>query len=445
MIKINLLAEGKRPVVAREPSGPPWCSTAQLKLANWLLLVRTVVLGLLVAGGWCFMLERQDRAEGRRDRASAQKEVDELAQVIKEVEEFKAKKAELERKIEVINDLKDNQRGPVQIMDEVSKALPELLWLTEHGRRAPERINLRGHGVQHVGGRELHRQPRPGRAVQRADAPGHDARAGRGARTSVRLPADARVFVHEAVEPASRLPGRGRRRRRRDAPRRRRRPPNGRSGVTPWRSRPDSKASPGGTARSSACWSAARWSAAGYYFMAARRKYDRDRAQGPAAGRAPGQDPGRARRQAEAAAVPRRGAAPRARAREAAPDPAGAAQHAGAAAPDPAVDRAGRLRPPALHARQLHRPRLLQRVADHGAASTAPTTTWRSSSTGSAASRASSTSRTCKIAARETNRAGTRSPPASSPRRSSTREAPPPAPAPAPEGAPAVASRRGDR
>jgi Tfp pilus assembly protein PilN len=59
----------------------------------------------------------------------AQQEVDALAEVIKEVEEFKAKKAELERKIGIINDLKANQRGPVRIMDYISRALPELLWL----------------------------------------------------------------------------------------------------------------------------------------------------------------------------------------------------------------------------------------------------------------------------------------------------------------------------
>jgi type IV pilus assembly protein PilN len=49
--------------------------------------------------------------------------------VIKEVEEYKTKKGELERKIGIINDLKANQRGPVRVMDYVSRALPELLWL----------------------------------------------------------------------------------------------------------------------------------------------------------------------------------------------------------------------------------------------------------------------------------------------------------------------------
>ncbi|MBZ0089224.1 MAG: PilN domain-containing protein, partial [Thermoanaerobaculia bacterium] len=141
MIKINLLAEGKRPVVARRARPSLAGAGGGPELAN-LALVIGLVLGLLVAGGWWFLLSQKIK---QRDReiAVAQKEVDELAQVIKEVEEYKAKKAELERKIEVINTLKDNQRGPVQIMDEVSRALPELLWLANMDVTATA-INLRG-------------------------------------------------------------------------------------------------------------------------------------------------------------------------------------------------------------------------------------------------------------------------------------------------------------
>jgi len=127
MVKINLLAEGKRPVVARKSRAPSGFESTEL--GNYMLIAG-IVLGLLVAGGWWFMLHRQLAAKDQ-EIAAAQREVDELQAVIKEVEEYKAKKADLERKIQVINDLKANQRGPVQIMDEVSKAVPELLWLTD--------------------------------------------------------------------------------------------------------------------------------------------------------------------------------------------------------------------------------------------------------------------------------------------------------------------------
>ncbi len=124
MIKINLLAEGKRTAVRKT-------KPAQLlegkDLAPWLLLAGSLV-GLLAFGAWWYLL-RGEIADGEQQIATAQHEVDQLQAVLKEVEDYKQKKAELERKIKLINDLKLNQRGPVRVMDDISRALPELLWL----------------------------------------------------------------------------------------------------------------------------------------------------------------------------------------------------------------------------------------------------------------------------------------------------------------------------
>ncbi|HEY2293342.1 MAG TPA: PilN domain-containing protein [Thermoanaerobaculia bacterium] len=124
MIKINLLSEGKRPAAVRKKSA------AKLEgqdVGQWMLLVG-ILLGLLaLAGAW--YLQSQKTTAKQEEVAAAQREVDQLASVIKEVEEYKGKKAELERKIGIINDLKANQRGPVHVMDYISRALPELLWL----------------------------------------------------------------------------------------------------------------------------------------------------------------------------------------------------------------------------------------------------------------------------------------------------------------------------
>jgi type IV pilus assembly protein PilN len=128
MIRINLLNEGRRPVVAKKSrSSLSGINLGGIDLAS-AAMVGVVILALLVALGHNFLLGR--KIKGRDvEIAEAQAEVDRLAPIIKEVEEFKAKKAELERKVQVISDLKANQLGPVRIMDRVSKALPELLWL----------------------------------------------------------------------------------------------------------------------------------------------------------------------------------------------------------------------------------------------------------------------------------------------------------------------------
>src|SRR5262245_19479309 len=86
------------------------------------------VLGALGAAGYWWYL-RGEINERNQAIAEAQKEVDELKQVLQEVEDYKIKKEKLEHKINIINELKRAQRGPVRIMDQVSNAVPELLWL----------------------------------------------------------------------------------------------------------------------------------------------------------------------------------------------------------------------------------------------------------------------------------------------------------------------------
>src|SRR6202023_3349541 len=123
MIKINLLSEGKRPAAVRKARG----AGEARDLALWMLLLGAL-LGVLATGGYWWYLNGKLQ-EKQEEVAQAQKEVDALQAVIKEVEDFKKKKKNLADKIAIINELKSNQRGPVRVMDYISRALPELLWL----------------------------------------------------------------------------------------------------------------------------------------------------------------------------------------------------------------------------------------------------------------------------------------------------------------------------
>jgi type IV pilus assembly protein PilN len=123
MIKINLLSEGKRPAAVRKARG----AGEVRDLALWMLLFGAL-LGVLAAAGYWWYLNGKLK-EKQEEVAQAQKEVDALQAVIKEVEDFKKKKKNLADKIAIINELKSNQRGPVRVMDYISRALPELLWL----------------------------------------------------------------------------------------------------------------------------------------------------------------------------------------------------------------------------------------------------------------------------------------------------------------------------
>lgn len=140
MIKINLLAEGKRPIIARKAKQQVF-QISEANAAN-VAMAGFTLLGVLAVVIWFFVLGAKIDRKQEEIRV-AQREVDELQQVIKEVQQYEAKLKELNRKVEVITTLKDNQRGPVTIMDEVSRALPDLMWLSSMNVSATS-ISIRG-------------------------------------------------------------------------------------------------------------------------------------------------------------------------------------------------------------------------------------------------------------------------------------------------------------
>lgn len=129
MIKINLVAEGRKPAVARksksDSGGGGFAPSGDL---SQFFLLGGLVLGLLIFGVWWFLLNSRIK-DNNQNIVAAEQRVAELEPFIRQVDEAEAKEAALVQKIDVITDLKNKQSGPVEVMDEVSKALPELLWV----------------------------------------------------------------------------------------------------------------------------------------------------------------------------------------------------------------------------------------------------------------------------------------------------------------------------
>ena len=125
MIRINLLTEAR--AAAAKKKGPALPTGAKL---NNLILTGGILLGILyIATMGLVLTSKRRRLDDEIGRAK--EEVARLKSIIDEVKSYEDKKKSLEEKIALINNLKTNQRGPVRLMDEVSKALPDLVWLTE--------------------------------------------------------------------------------------------------------------------------------------------------------------------------------------------------------------------------------------------------------------------------------------------------------------------------
>jgi type IV pilus assembly protein PilN len=125
LIRINLLTEAK--AAAAKKKGPALPTGAKL---NNLVLVGGLLLGLIYIGAMALVLTSH-RRHLDEEIGKAREEVARLKSIIDEVKSYEDKKKSLEEKISLINSLKTNQKGPVRLMDEVSKALPDLVWLTE--------------------------------------------------------------------------------------------------------------------------------------------------------------------------------------------------------------------------------------------------------------------------------------------------------------------------
>ena len=112
---------------------------------NNIIVVGIAAAGILLALGYWFLQKRtlankKEMVEIRK--AEAQK----LEAIIAEVEAFQKRKDNLQSRIDLINQLKQNQKGPVRIMDRISQDLPDLVWLdnmTVEGGK----ITVKGRGL----------------------------------------------------------------------------------------------------------------------------------------------------------------------------------------------------------------------------------------------------------------------------------------------------------
>jgi type IV pilus assembly protein PilN len=143
MIRINLLSS-ERKVATR---------AALFDITRQITVVCASILlvGLAVVG-WRFWLVTSEAREVDEAIQTAQKETQRLHAVITQVQQFEQRKAQLQQRVTLIEQLRKEQIGPVHMLDQISQALPPSLWLSEMKQTAtPNEVLIDGRSMSLTG------------------------------------------------------------------------------------------------------------------------------------------------------------------------------------------------------------------------------------------------------------------------------------------------------
>ena len=122
MIRINLLA------VERKAVKRTGAFQAGQKITVGCSAV-LIVASLFV--GWRYWALQQESKRLDMSVADARQETVRLRTIIQQVQAFEQQKAQLEQRVTLIEQLRNSQSGPVHMLDQISRALPPMLWLTQ--------------------------------------------------------------------------------------------------------------------------------------------------------------------------------------------------------------------------------------------------------------------------------------------------------------------------
>lgn len=98
----------------------------QITVACSLILVMAA-LGI----GWWYWSLNQASTRVDQELTATEQERARLQSLLAEVRDFEAQRGQLQQRVALIEQLRSGQSVPVQLLDHVSRSLPDMLWLTE--------------------------------------------------------------------------------------------------------------------------------------------------------------------------------------------------------------------------------------------------------------------------------------------------------------------------
>lgn len=180
MIKINLVREGR---AVRGAGAAPAAAVAAAgsgggtSINNILVLALTLLAVVAALGYWLW--HKRELAQRKQVVELRTAEAQKLESIIKEVEDYQKRKDSLQQRIDLINQLKQNQKGPVRIMDQISRDLPDLVWL-DNMSISGGRVSISGRGlnpnaialfIENVKNDPYFEEPQVGAVTKTSDTP----------------------------------------------------------------------------------------------------------------------------------------------------------------------------------------------------------------------------------------------------------------------------------
>ena len=135
MIKINLLAVDRERIKRKTK----FVAGQKITVGCSLILVATA----LIIGWWYWSLNN-DSVELNQQILDAQRETARLQSVILQVRQYEEQRGQLQQRVTLIEQLRKGQIGPVHLIDQVSRSLPDSMWLVELKQTAAGDVTIDG-------------------------------------------------------------------------------------------------------------------------------------------------------------------------------------------------------------------------------------------------------------------------------------------------------------
>jgi Tfp pilus assembly protein PilN len=128
MIKVNLLSPEKKEVTGLAAEAPSFEEERESKLSTGAIVAAAAItLGII---GFMYITQANTISQKRDHLQERRARKQQLDKVLKTIAELEKTRKMLENKVKLITQLKSQQQDTVKMMDELSNALPDWVWLT---------------------------------------------------------------------------------------------------------------------------------------------------------------------------------------------------------------------------------------------------------------------------------------------------------------------------